>query len=88
MKRHDIVEKLEWKKIHFTLKTWSNGKVFWAIGEKDVLLLLKKDFHIELSKKHIVLPSGHIKALWESFIYIKLWKDAMAKMTVCIVAEQ
>jgi hypothetical protein len=25
---------------------------------------------------------GHLKKLWEHDVYIKLWKDAMAKMKV------
>ncbi len=85
--RHQLSEQLQWKKLNFTLKTWTNGRVFWWIGEKDIIECVKKEFQIELSKKHIDLPDGHIKKLWETFIYITLWKDAMAKMTAHVVSE-
>lgn len=85
--RHNIVEKLTWKKIYFTLKTWANNKVYGWIWEKDIISEIKKKFKIELTKKHIDMPDGHIKKLWEKDIYIKVWKDAMAKITVVVEPE-
>lgn len=85
--RHNISEKLNWQKLDFKLKTWANHKVFWAIWEKDIILEIKKKFKIELSKKHIELPEWHIKKLWESQIYVKLGKDAMAKLFITISEE-
>jgi large subunit ribosomal protein L9 len=85
--RHNLSEKLNWQKLVFTLKTWANHKVYWGIWEKDVISEIKKKFKIELSKKHIYLPDGHLKKLWESQIYIKLWKDAMAKLFITINEE-
>ncbi len=82
--RHNLVEQLNNKKLNFTLKTWANHKVYWGIWEKDIISEIKKKFKIELSKKHIEMPDGHIKKLWENQIFIKLWKDAMAKMFVVI----
>lgn len=84
--RHSLAEQLTWKKLHFKLK-WSKDKVYGGIWEKDIISEIKKKFKIELSKKHIDMPDGHIKKLWESFIYLKLWKDAMAKMTVVVEGE-
>ena len=85
--RHKIVESLNWKTIEFTLKTGANWKVFWGIWEKDIIREVKKLFKIDLTKKHIELPGGHLKKLWEQFIYIKLWKDASAKMVANITSE-
>ncbi|MCD5385135.1 50S ribosomal protein L9 [Candidatus Gracilibacteria bacterium] len=82
--RHHLVEQLNNKKLEFTLKTGANHKVYGAVGEKDIISEIKKKFKIELSKKHIDLPSGHIKKLGENQIFIKLGKDAMAKMFVVI----
>ncbi len=82
--RHNLAEKLNWQKLEFILKTWSNHKVYWWIWEKDIIAQIKKKYKIELSKKHIDLPDGHLKKVWENMIYIKLWKDAMAKMFVII----
>jgi len=85
--RHNIVEKLNNKKLEFKLKTDWKNKVFGWIGEKDIIAEVKKLFKLELTKKHIELPGGHIKKLWESQVFIKLGKDAMAKMFVIITAE-
>lgn len=85
--RHKISEELNGKILNFTLKTWANGKVFGWIGEKEIITAVKKEYKIDLAKKHIDLQAGHIKKLWETFIYIKLWKDAMAKMTANVEAK-
>jgi len=85
--RHHIAEDLTGKKLNFKLKTWAWNKVYGGIWEKDIISEIKKKFKIELSKKHIDMPDGHIKKLWEKDIYVKLWKDAMAKMTVVVESE-
>ena len=79
--RHAIVETLNWKTLKFQLK-WDSKKVFWAISEKDILAAIKKEFKLELTKKHVQLMDGHIKKIWSHDAYIKLGKDAMAKMTI------
>jgi large subunit ribosomal protein L9 len=86
--RHGIVEELNWKVLEFTLKTQNNDKVYGWIGEKDIIEVIKKRFKLELSKKHIEMPDWHLKKIWEHIIYIKLWKDAMAKMTIQLKAER
>lgn len=85
--RHGLSEKLNWQKLEFTLRTWVNHKVYWGIWEKDIIEEVKRKFKIELSKKHIELPDWHLKKLWETQIYIKLWKDAMSKLFVTIKEE-
>jgi ribosomal protein L9 len=85
--RHKIADNLNWKTLDFKLRTWANWKVFGGIGEKDVIKAVKSKFKVELTKKHIELPGGHIKKLWESQIFIKLWKDSMAKITANVSAE-
>ncbi len=85
--RYKIAEELNWKSLNFTLKTWSNGKIFGWIGEKDIIREVKKLYKIDLSKKHVNLQEGHIKKLWETFVYIKLWKDAMAKMVANVESK-
>lgn len=85
--RHRISGELNGQKLEFTLKTWTNNKVFGGIWEKDIIREIKRKFKIELTKKHINMPDGHIKKLWESQIYIKLGKDAMAKIFILISAD-
>ena len=60
---------------------------FWLNCEKDVIKAVKSKFKIELTKKHIDLPGGHIKKLWDSQIFVKLWKDSMAKLTANVISE-
>ena len=85
--KHNITDLLDSKVFNFTLKTWVNDKVFWAIGEKDIIKALKSECRLALTKIHISLPNGHIKQLWETTVYIKLWKDASAKIKVVINPE-
>ena len=85
--RHKIADELNWKTLDFKLKTWANWKVFGGIWEKDVIKAIKSKFKIDLTKKHIDLPWGHIKKLWESQIFIKLWKDSMAKLIANVTGE-
>jgi len=82
--RHNLSEILNHQKLEFTLKTWANHKVYGWIWEKDIIAEIKKRYKIELTKKYIEMPEGHIKKLWESQIFIKLWKDAMAKVFIVI----
>lgn len=85
--RHNIVEELNGKKLNFKLKADKTWKVFGWIGEKDIIRKVKKNFKLELTKKHIDLPGGHIKKLWESQVFIKLGKDAMAKIIIIVESE-
>ena len=86
--RHNISEELNHKKISFKLKTDNSGKkVFGWIWEKDVIREVKKEFKLELTKKNIDMPGGHIKKLGESEVFIKLGKDAMAKLIIIVEKE-
>jgi len=85
--RHKIIDEINGTKLKFKLKTWANGKVYWGIWEKDIIKSIKSQFWIELTKKHIDLPGWHIKKLWESQVFIKLGKDAMAKLTALVESE-
>jgi ribosomal protein L9 len=48
---------------------------------------VKKKFKIELTKKHVQLLDGHIKKTGTHQIFIKLGKDAMAKMHIVVESE-
>jgi large subunit ribosomal protein L9 len=85
--RHNIAEELNHKKLEFKLKSDNSGKVFWSIWERDIIIEVKKLFKLELTKKHIDLPGGHIKKLGESEVFIKLGKDSMAKMFIIVEKE-
>lgn len=85
--RHKIVDELNGEKFEFIMKSGANNKIYGWIWEKDIIQAIKKKFKINLTKKHINMPDWHIKKAWESQIYIKLWKDAMAKITIILKSE-
>ena len=85
--RHNLTEILNGKELKFVLKSWANGKIFGGVGEKDILMEVKKKFKIELTKKHVQLLDGHIKKTGTHQIFIKLGKDAMAKMHIVVESE-
>ena len=85
--RHEVSEKLNRKKLEFKLKADNSGKVFGWIWEKDIIREVKKEFKLDLTKKHIEMPDGHIKKLGESEVFIKLGKDAMAKLFIIVEKE-
>lgn len=87
--RHNITELLHEKEFIFSLRTGANNKVYGGIWEKDIIKEIQKKCKIELTKKHISLPnSHHIKMLWEHQVFIKLGKDATAKIKVIINPEK
>lgn len=83
-KRHKIQEMLNWQVFEFKVKTdEKNKKMYGSIAEKDVIDYIKRHFNIELSKKNIDFwPDWHIKKLWTRDIFINLWHDSIAKITI------
>lgn len=80
----DIIKKLDGQMLNFSLNSGGSGKVFGSIWEKEIIAEIQKRFHISLTKKCVVFPSGHIKNIGEDFIYIKLWKNAVAKVNILV----
>lgn len=83
--RHKIVETISWTEFKFKLKTDWNWKAFWSVAEKDIIEAIDKKFSIKLQKSHIDMVDWHLKKLWSKFVYVKLWEDSIAKIT--IIAE-
>lgn len=81
--KHKVLDQLNWQTLVFKAKTHDNGKMFWWIGEHDILKQIQKQFKIELEKKNIDMLDWHIKKVWKSDIYVKLWEH-MAKITVIV----
>jgi large subunit ribosomal protein L9 len=82
--KHKIIEKLNNYKLEFKLKSANNNKLFWAVAEKDIISEIKKIFKITLQRKHIDMPDGHIKKLWDHQVFIKLWEKDIAKISIQI----
>lgn len=84
---HGIIQKLNGVTLNFSLPSRGEDKVFWSIGEKDIVGEIQKHFHIPLTKKHVVFPQGHIKKTGEDFVYVKLGTNASAKVNVLVTAK-
>lgn len=81
--RHKIQELLQWQVIEFNVKADKDKKMYGSIWEKEVISYIKNKFNIELTKKNIDFwPDWHIKKLWTRDIFIKLWHDSIAKITI------
>ena len=82
--KHKIIETLNHKELRFKAKTLENGKMFWWVGEHDIIEKVEKDYWIKLEKKHIDMIDGHIKKIGKKDIFIKLSSDSIAKVTVIV----
>ena len=82
--RHSIVEKLNFKTLEFEAKTKEDKKIFWSIWEHEIINKISKDFQVKLQKKHIDMPNWHIKKIGSSDVYVKLWQDSIAKLTIIV----
>lgn len=86
--RHKIAQQLNGQKFEFQVRTGVGEKVYGGIGEKDIIRKIKAKFKIELGKKHISLNDGHIKKLGETQVFVKLGKDAKAKLFITLTPEK
>lgn len=82
-KKHDIVETLNHEILDFELET-KNDKTFWSIAEKDIISKIKEKYGIELQRKHIDMPSWHVKKLWKHDVFVKLAENDIAKIILNI----
>lgn len=86
-KRHEIAEQIRWTQFTYKFKTSWKGKLHGQVSEKDIITSIKKKFGIELTKKNVDMPGGHIKKVGTSDVFVKLGHDTQAKITI-IVEEQ
>ncbi len=82
--RHEIFDLLNWKKLEFFLQKDASGKTFWSIWEKEIIEWLKKAYKLDFTKSEIVMQNGHIKKIWISDVFVKLWAWEMAKIVVVV----
>jgi len=82
----EIIEKLDGQRFEFHLK-WDTTKVFWSVTEKDILPVINRTAGVVLTKKYIILPSGHIKTFGEHIAHVKLGKHDVARIVLDIKPE-
>lgn len=87
-KAFEIQKILEWQEFHFTLK-WKNWKIFWGLGEHEIISAINKKFHIHFEKRDIKLPNKtHIKTVGRHLVYIHITHDTIAKIFIEINIDE
>lgn len=81
-----LKEKIENIKLTIKHRVGANGSLFGAITNKEISEHLKKDFGIEVDKKHIELNSP-IKQTGEFEVEIKLGHGINAKLDLIVEGE-
>lgn len=79
--------KVEGMTIQLTRKAGVDGRLFGSVGNADIAEALAAQ-GLEVEKAAVRLPLGPLKQVGESQIEIALHSDAVATITVSIVAEQ
>lgn len=75
-----IRDLLHGKTIVFEL-AGSEKKIFWSIGEKEIIDRIARDYGVKLEKKHIKIPTGHhLKDVGTWDIQVHLWPQVYIKM--------
>jgi len=81
--KQQILDALSGQTLVFQAQTHANGKMFWGIGEHDILQKIAKELWISLEKKHIVMMDGHIKKVWTFDVYVKIG-ETMTKIFITV----
>lgn len=81
-----LKEKIENIKLTIKHKVGANGALFGAITNKEISEHLKKDFDIEIDKKHIEIHPA-IKQTGEFEVEVKLGHGINAKLDLIVEAE-
>lgn len=71
------------KVIKIESKSGDNGKLFGAITNKDVAVLIEKNFNVKIDKKKIVMETIKIAGTYN--IEVKLYPEVSTKMKVMVV---
>lgn len=93
-KQEELLEKFEaiaeeLKSAHITLsrKTSSGGKLFGGVSETDIAETLQQQKKIEVDRRYIILPNGHLKTTGEHEVKIVFSGEKQVSIIVSIQAE-
>ncbi|TDT71486.1 LSU ribosomal protein L9P [Hypnocyclicus thermotrophus] len=74
-------ELLESKPLETTIKVGNNGKSFGAITSKEIAILIKENFNLDIDKKKI---DAHFKNIGTHIAEVKLHNDVKANVKVVV----
>ena len=77
---------LESKKFEITAKVGEEGKLYGSVTAQDIADAVIAKTKIEIDRKKLVL-SEPIKTAGEHKVFLKIYKDIKAELTVTVVAE-
>lgn len=81
-----LAEKMGKVRLHFTVKTGENGKVFGGVSSKEIAEKLEKEYNFKVDKKKIELKEA-IKTLGITKVSVKLYDGVVAVVNVEVLGE-
>ena len=81
-----LAEKMGKVRLHFTVKTGENGKVFGGVSSKEIAEKLEKEYNFKVDKKKIELKEA-IKTLGITKVSVKLYEGVLAVVNVEVLGE-
>lgn len=81
-----LAEKMGKVRLHFTVKTGENGKVFGGVSSKEIAEKLEKEYNFKVDKKKIELKEA-IKMLGITKVSVKLYEGVVAVVNVEVLGE-
>lgn len=81
-----LAEKMGKVRLHFTVKTGENGKVFGGVSSKEIAEKLEKEYNFKVDKKKIELKEA-IKTLGITKVSVKLYEGVVAVVNVEVLGE-
>ncbi|MBM7368807.1 50S ribosomal protein L9 [Gordonia hydrophobica] len=72
--------------VSLTVKTQSSGKLFGSVSVADVAGAIRAAGGPAVDKRNVELPKGHIKALGEYPVVVKLHPKVEAKLSLAVVS--
>jgi large subunit ribosomal protein L9 len=82
-----MVRKLNAITLQIKVKSSEEGTIYGSVTTIAIAEALKEQFDIEIDRKKINIPSGHIKELGQYKVAVPLQKDVCAEFTVDVIAE-
>lgn len=78
--------KLDGQSINIAQKAGVDGRLFGSVTTHDIAEALKAALNVEIVKANVRLPNGPLKAVGEYEVEVALHSDAVAAVTVVVVA--
>ena len=72
--------------VSLTVKTQNSGKLFGSVSAADVANAIRSAGGPAVDKRNVELPKGHIKALGEYPVVVKLHPKVEAKLSLAVVS--